>query len=64
MNTDGSAKGNHGQAGIGGVLRHESSTWIWGFYGRLQDSTSLEFELWGIFKGLKFVLEQGLNNIT
>ena len=63
LNTDGCSKGNPGPAGIGGVLRDDCRRWIIGFYGKIQNCTSLEAELRAIHAGLKFIMEQGLNNI-
>ncbi|GMP58876.1 hypothetical protein CsSME_00022384 [Camellia sinensis var. sinensis] len=50
LNTDGSSKGDPGQAGYGGLLRDEAGTWVWGFYGYLGSCTSLEAELWSIYR--------------
>lgn len=61
LNTDGSSRGNPGLAGYGGVIRDERGYWILGFYGRLDDCTSLEAELWGIFRGLELVQSQGMD---
>lgn len=55
LNTDGSSKGNPGQAGFGGVFREERGHWVLGFFGRLTACTSLEAELWGIPQGLEMV---------
>lgn len=60
LNTDGSSKGNPGPAGFGGVFREERGHWVIGFYGRLEDCTSLEAELWGIFRGLETVKSQNM----
>lgn len=60
LNTDGSSKGNPGPAGFGGVFREERGHWVIGFYGRLEDCTSLEAELWGIFRGLEMVKSQNM----
>ena len=59
MNTDGSARGDPGPAGYGGVFRDE----LYGYYGKLRDISSLEAEVWGIYKGLAIILEKGLNGI-
>lgn len=60
LNTDGSSKGNPGPAGFGGVFREERGHWVIGFYGRLEDCSSLEAELWGLFKGLEMVKSQNM----
>lgn len=53
LNTDGSSKGNPSPAGFVGVFREERGHWVIGFCGRLEDCTSLEAKLWGIFRGLE-----------
>jgi len=60
LNTDGSSRGNPGKAGYGGVIRDDCGCWILGFYGRLEDCSSLEAELWGIFRGLELVQSQSM----
>lgn len=37
--------------------------WLQGYYGKLNCNSSLETELWGIYKGLTIMLEKGYNNI-
>lgn len=34
-----------------------------GFYGRLEDCSSLEAELWGIFRGLEMVKSQNMEAV-
>lgn len=63
LNTDGSSRGNPGPAGYGGVFREERGFWVLGFYGKLDDCTSLEAELWGIFRGLELVQSQGMEAV-
>lgn len=63
LNTNGSSKGDLGQAGYGGLLRDEAGTWLWGFYGYLGSCTSLEAELWGIYRGLTIIMQKDLANI-
>lgn len=63
LNTDGSSRGNPGPAGFGGVFKEERGHWVLGFYGRLADCTSLEAELWGIFRGLELVQSQGMEAV-
>ncbi|CAL5338789.1 unnamed protein product [Camellia sinensis] len=63
LNTDGSSKGDPGQAGYGGLLRDEAGTWVWGFYGYLGSCTSLEAELWSIYRGLTIIIQKGLASI-
>ncbi|PSS36334.1 Ribonuclease H protein [Actinidia chinensis var. chinensis] len=59
LNTDGSARGDPGPAGYGGVFRDE----LYGYFRKLRDISSLEAEVWGIYKGLTIILENGLNGI-
>lgn len=60
LNPDGSTKGNPGSAGFGGVLREERGHWIRGFFGRLEECTSLEAELWDCSGDSKMIRQQGL----
>ncbi|KAI8568481.1 hypothetical protein RHMOL_Rhmol02G0203400 [Rhododendron molle] len=49
--------------GRGGLFRDQNGEWIMGYYGRKDFSSSLEAELWSIFKGLEIVLERKLKNV-
>ncbi|CAL5357000.1 unnamed protein product [Camellia sinensis] len=62
LNTDGSRK-SEGDGGFGGMIREERGTWVCGYYGKLQPGTSLEAELWAVYKSLTVVLQQGLNEV-
>lgn len=42
------------------MIRDDRGYWILGFYGRLEDYSSLEAELWGIFRGLELIQSQGI----
>lgn len=44
--------------GYGGVLREERGHWVLGLLGRLKDCTSVEAELWGLFRGLELIHSQ------
>lgn len=44
-------------------IRDEKGVWICGFYGRLENCTSLEAELWAVYKGLTIILQKGFNNV-
>ena len=48
---------------MGRVFRDDRGAWIIGYYGKFPPRTSLEAELWGIFKGLKMVIEQGMTQV-
>ncbi len=51
--------GNPGQAGLGGLLRHNNGNWLRGFSHKLGITNSLAAELWGIRDGL--LLARDLN---
>lgn len=51
LNTDGSSKGD------------EVGTWVWGYHGYLGNCTSLEAELWDIYRGLTIIMQKGLSSI-
>ena len=52
LNTDGSAIGNPGPTGCGGVIRDKNGHWIAGFSRRIRVATSFTAELWGLRDGL------------
>lgn len=52
LNFDGSALGNPGRAGFGGVVRSDSGEWIMGFSGFTGTGTNLFAELKRIQQGL------------
>ncbi|CAL5424318.1 unnamed protein product [Camellia sinensis] len=64
LNSDGCSKGDPGQSGYGGLLRDETGAWLWGYHGYLGNCTSLEAELWGIYRGLTIIMQKGLANIV
>ncbi|KAL7204967.1 hypothetical protein ACSBR2_017983 [Camellia fascicularis] len=59
LNTDGCFKRDPSQAGYGGLLRDEVVTWIWGYYGKLRHYSSLEAELWAIYRGITILFQNG-----
>ncbi|GMP89357.1 hypothetical protein CsSME_00040977 [Camellia sinensis var. sinensis] len=61
LNTDGCRK--LGGGGFGGLFGDVAGAWVFGYYGRLQDGTSLENELWAIYKGLIVLLQRGMNKV-
>ncbi|CAL5415798.1 unnamed protein product [Camellia sinensis] len=63
LNTDGSKKIG-GDGGFGGLIRDEHGAWVCGYYERLQPGTSLEAELWALYKGLTVILQKGMDNVT
>lgn len=58
LNTDGCPKGNPGPASIIGIIRDDRGVWICGYDGKIPDTTSLEAELWSIFKRLSLVRDR------
>ncbi|XP_028093960.1 uncharacterized protein LOC114294059 [Camellia sinensis] len=62
LNTDGSRKTGE-DGGFGRLIRDERGAWVCGYYGRLQLGTSLEAELWALYKGLIVILQKGMNNV-
>jgi ribonuclease HI len=68
MNTDGSVTNSQaglgGRAGFGGVIRDaESGSWIMGFYGKLDNCSICEAELWGIYHGLKIIQDHDFGEV-
>lgn len=62
LNTDGSRRVG-GDGGFGGLIRDERGTWVCGYYGKLHSGTSLEAELWAVYKGLTIILQKGMNQV-
>ena len=54
LNTDGSAIGNPGRAGGGGILQDDQGRWIASFSKNIGLSTSFMAELWALSDGLIF----------
>lgn len=52
LNTDGSALGEHGLAGCGGVIRDAGGHWVAGFSKWFGYTSSFVAELWGLREGL------------
>ncbi|CAL5355341.1 unnamed protein product [Camellia sinensis] len=63
LNVDGCSKGDPGQAGYGGLLRDETSLWVWGFYGKFGHCSSLEAELWAIYRGLTILFQKNTHEV-
>ncbi|GKV27995.1 hypothetical protein SLEP1_g37098 [Rubroshorea leprosula] len=63
LNTDGSAFGNPGMAGAGGVFRDHLGNWILGFSRNIGHTTSIAAKLWAIRDGLKLVVSRGYNRL-
>ncbi|XP_058185614.1 uncharacterized protein LOC131302837 [Rhododendron vialii] len=62
LNTDGSFY-NPKKSGFGGVFRDSSGSWILGFYGKAESSSSLEAEIWALYRGLQIILDKGMSNV-
>lgn len=58
LNTDGSALGNPGLAGGGGVIRDCTGRWMVGFSRKIGIASSLTAELWAIRGGQCFALRE------
>lgn len=52
-----------GEGGFGCLFRDEVGAWVCGYYGRLQDGTGLENELWAVYKGLIVLLQMGMSKV-
>ncbi|GKV06468.1 hypothetical protein SLEP1_g18364 [Rubroshorea leprosula] len=63
LNSDGSALGNPGMAGAGGLLRDHLGRWIIGFSRNIGWTTSIAAELWAIRDGLEVAISKGLSKI-
>ncbi|CAL5424963.1 unnamed protein product [Camellia sinensis] len=63
LNTDGSTRRSGGGGGFGEVFRDEKGSCISGYYGKLEICTSLEAELWAVYKGLTIILQRGFNQV-
>lgn len=42
-----------------GIFSDDTGIWLYGYFGKLKECTSLEAELWGIYRGLTIILEKG-----
>ena len=63
LNSDGSALGNPGCAGGGGVIRDHDGKWLKGYARPLGSTNSCMAELWALRDGLLLAKEMGLNNL-
>ncbi|KAL5171611.1 putative ribonuclease H protein [Glycine soja] len=63
LNTDGSAFGNLGQAGFGGIIRDNLGNWHTGFMGSCGFTTSVHAELLAIYHGLKIARDIGIGRL-
>lgn len=63
LNTDGCWYESNGKAGFGGIFQNASRDWELGYHGKMRARSSLETEIWSIYRGLTIILEKGLTNI-
>ena len=63
LNTDGSAIGNLGRAGCGGLIRNDRGEWIEGFSRSLGSSNSFIAELYALRDGLILCRNMHLNAV-
>ncbi|GKV40954.1 hypothetical protein SLEP1_g48538 [Rubroshorea leprosula] len=63
IRSDGSALGNPGMAGAGGLLRDHLGRWIIGFSRNIGWTTSIAAELWAIRDGLEVAISKGFSKI-
>lgn len=63
INVDGSARGNPGDSAAWGVIRDSNGRWLGGFTYRVDFSSVLVAELWGIYHGLLLCWNKGFKEI-
>ncbi|KAK7268980.1 hypothetical protein RIF29_21693 [Crotalaria pallida] len=63
INVDGSAFGNPGRAGYGGLIRSNIGEWICGFAGYFGISNNIHMELLAILHGLELAWSRGFRNV-
>lgn len=64
VNVDGASNGSLRRAAVGGVVRDDGGNWIRGFACRIGNVDALRAELWGIWRGLKFVWDLGSRHVV
>ena len=63
LNSDGSALGNTGRVGGGGVIKDHDGHWLKGYARPLGCTNSCMAELWALRDGLLIAKEMGINNL-
>ena len=63
LNSDGSALGNPGRAGGGGLIHNHDGNWVQGYARGLGHTSSFMVELWVLRDGLILAREMRLNNL-
>lgn len=60
VNTDGSVNKLNDKCGFGGIIRDAEANWLGGFYGKLDECTSLEAEIHVMFVGVEVLKSKHL----
>ncbi|MBA0839444.1 hypothetical protein Goarm_005166, partial [Gossypium armourianum] len=63
LNKDGSIRSEDAFTAVGGLLHDRNVGWIIGFNRYLGNCTVLDYEIWGIFDGLKLMLDWGFERV-
>nr|KYP72298.1 hypothetical protein KK1_004886 [Cajanus cajan] len=63
INVDGSALTNPGAVGVGGLVRHNTSRFMVGFFGSIGVSNNIHAELVAMWKGLALCWEHGYSHV-
>ncbi|GKD44177.1 ribonuclease H protein [Tanacetum coccineum] len=65
LNTDGSSIGSPGPSSFGGLIRDSKGKWVCGYMGNITRRwcTSLEAEIWSIYRGLCLIRDKSLSNV-
>ena len=63
LNFDGAAKGNPGNAGVGGLIQDSLGRWVQGYYIGLGITTSVNAELRGLLEGLKLASQLNITQL-
>lgn len=63
VNTDGSVTKSNGKYGFAGIIRDTEANWLGGFYGKLEECSSLEAEIHAMFMGLEVVKSKHLEQM-
>lgn len=64
LNTDGSALGNPGKAGAGGLIRNDEGEWVKGFTRSIGLASPIMAELWGLRDGLVLAYDLHISNLV
>lgn len=61
--TDGCWNLTNSKASFGSIFTNERGDWELGYFGRMMARSSLETEIWSIYRGLMILLENGMANV-